>query len=266
MVDRGASSMTERIKLMVGTPCFGGQVSTPYFASMFKLQRELRAFPQLELTIQLRDGDALITRARANIVAAFLDDPNATHLLFIDADIGFEPSQVLRLLNSGADVVAAAYPIKRIDWDKVRKAIDANKPNIRSAALDYVLETEDPDNIAAIGGFARVRYAGTGFLMIRRHVLEKMCGHYTALQFRHEHSIAGALANSSNRFALFECIIDSKTGIYLSEDFSFCKRWTDMGGEIWADLESRLNHVGPATFYGDVATQFSTVKREDAAA
>jgi hypothetical protein len=65
---------------------------------------------------------------------------------------------------------------------------------------------------------------------------------------------------------LFECIIDSKTGVYLSEDFSFCKRWTDMGGEIWADLESRLNHVGPATFYGDVATQFSSAQADEVAA
>jgi hypothetical protein len=51
-------------------------------------------------------------------------------------------------------------------------------------------------------------------------------------------------------------MIEPATGIYLSEDFSFCKRWTDMGGEIWADLQSRLDHVGPTTFHGDVATQF----------
>lgn len=258
--------MTEAIKLMIGTPCFGGQLSTIYFASMFKLQSALRAYPNVEMTVQLRDGDALITRARANMVAAFLDDPKTTHLLFIDADIGFEPDQVLRLLSSGADVVAGTYPIKRINWDKVHTVIGVGKPNTRSAALDYVLEMENPDHIAAVKGFARMRYAGTGFLMIRRHVLEKMCQYYPSLQFRHEHSIAGSLINSPNRFALFECIIDQETGTYLSEDFSFCKRWTDMGGEIWADLESRLNHVGPVTFYGDVATQFSSMRPNEAAA
>jgi len=75
-----------------------------------------------------------------------------------------------------------------------------------------------------------VRYAGTGFLMIRRHALEQMCRHYASLQFLREHSIGDPLAGSTNRFALFECLIDRATGVYLSEDFSFCKRWTDMGG------------------------------------
>ena len=258
--------MTERIKLVVGTPCFGGQLSTLYFGSMFKLQRELRAFPNVELAVQIRDGDALITRARANLVSLFLDDTEATHLLFIDADIGFEPDQVLRLLTSGADVVAGAYPIKRINWGKVRKVVECERPKPQAAALDYVIELEDSDSVAVVSGFARVRYAGTGFLMMRRRALEKMCEHYTALKFRREHSIGDPLAGSPNRFALFECMIDPETGVYLSEDFSFCKRWTDIGGEIWADLESRLNHVGPATFYGDVATQFSVAQPSEAAA
>jgi hypothetical protein len=258
--------MSERIKLVVGTPCFGGQLSTLYFSSMFNLQRALRAYPNAELVVQIRDGDALITRARANLVSLFLDDPRATHLLFIDADIGFEPAQVLRLISSGADVVAAAYPIKRINWDKMRKVVESERPKPQSAALDYVLELEDPENIAVVSGFARVRYAGTGFLMIRRHALERMCQHYTALKFRREHSIGDPLAGSPNRVALFECMIDAKTGVYLSEDFSFCKRWTDIGGEIWADLESRLDHVGPTTFFGDIATQFYAPQVDEAAA
>jgi hypothetical protein len=248
--------MTDRVRLAIATPCFGGQVSSIYAASLFKLQRALRALPEIELVVHLRDGDALITRARADLVALFLDDPAATHLLFVDADIGFEPDQVMRLLACGADVAGGAYPIKRINWDKARKVIESNRPNTRSAVLDYVLEVEDPERIAVVDGFARVRYAGTGFLMIRRHALERMCGHYAALRFRREHSIADPLAASPHRVALFECMIDRATGIYLSEDFSFCKRWTDMGGEIWADLQSRLDHVGPATFHGDVATQF----------
>ena len=107
--------MTEQIHLVVATPCFGGQVSTLYVNSIFTLQRAVRSLSNVRLKIELRDGDALITRARANLMTSFLDDPTATHLLFIDADIGFTPDQVFRLIESAADVVAGVYPIKRVN-------------------------------------------------------------------------------------------------------------------------------------------------------
>jgi hypothetical protein len=249
--------MTERFQLVVATPCFGGQVSSIYASSLFALQREVQQLSNVDLTVHLRDGDALITRARANLVSLFLDDPAATHLLFIDADIGFTPKQVFRLIESGADMAGGCYPIKRINWDKAKRALAAGLPKLEATSLDYVLEVEDPDRIQVVNGFARVRYAGTGFLMIRRHVLERMCAHpaYAPLQFFREHT-HDALTGSRNRFALFECMIDPADGTYLSEDFAFCRRWTDIGGEIWADLNSRLDHVGPSVFHGDVASQF----------
>jgi hypothetical protein len=254
--------MTDQIHLMVATPCFGGQVSSIYAGSIFHLQRVVRSRSNIDLTVLMRDGDALITRARANLVTLFLDNPTATHLLFVDADIGFDPDQVFRLIESGADVVAGVYPIKRVNWDKAKRMLESNWSSMPSAALDYVLEIDDPDRVIAVNGFTRVRFAGTGFLMIRRHVLERMCRHpaYAALQFFGEHSL-DALAGSPNRFALFECMIDPKTGTYLSEDFAFCKRWTDIGGEIWADLQSRLDHVGPSVFHGDVSSQFAASAR-----
>jgi hypothetical protein len=258
--------MSDQTHLMVATPCFGGQVSSIYAGSIFHLQRAARSRSNLDLTVVMRDGDALITRARANLVTLFLDDPTATHLLFVDADIGFQPDQVFRLIESEADVVAGVYPIKRVNWEKARRMLQSDRPAAPPAALDYVLEIENPDHVVSVDGFTRVRYAGTGFLMIRRHVLEKMCQHsgYAPLQFFREHSI-DALAGSPNRFALFECMIDQNTGTYLSEDFAFCKRWTDIGGEIWADLQSRLDHVGPSVFQGDVSSQFAAAPARAAA-
>src|ERR1700741_2476027 len=114
--------MTERIHLVLATPCFGGQGSSIYASPIFPLQRARRPLDNVDLKIHLRDGDALIPRARANLVTLFLDDPAATHLLFVDADIGFTPRQVLRLIESGADVVAGVYPIKKVNWDKAKRA------------------------------------------------------------------------------------------------------------------------------------------------
>ena len=121
------------------------------------------------------------------------------------------PEQVFRLIESGADVVAGVYPIKRVNWDKAMRVMESRRPKLPSAALDYVLEIDDPDHVTVVNGFTRVRYAGTGFLMIRRHVFEKMCASaYRSLQFFREHSL-DALAGSPNRFALFECMIDPAT-------------------------------------------------------
>jgi hypothetical protein len=252
------SSLSAAVNLVVATPCFGGQISVHYASSLLRLQMLARGYRNLNLKVLFKDGDALITRARASLISQFLDDPGATHLLFIDADIGFDPEQVLRLIQSGADMSAAVYPIKRIDWDKVKTTIETARPNPAAAALHYVLEVDDPNAVTEKGGFVRVRYAGTGFLMVRRQALEQMCAQYPQLKFKRDHSI-DAETVSENRFALFECMI-AQDGTYLSEDFAFCKRWTDMGGEIWADLKSKLTHIGPMAFHGDLSSQFNAAE------
>jgi hypothetical protein len=243
------------VSLVVATPCFGGQVSVSYVASLLKLQSLVRTYSGFKLKFIFKDGDALITRARASIMSQFLDDPDATHLLFIDADIGFEPDQVLRLIECGADMCAAVYPIKRIDWDKVKSIVQAGRTDPGAAALKYVFEVEDPNAVVEKSGFIRVRYAGTGFLLIRREALRRMCAQHPELRYARDHSVDAATP-SDNRFALFECMLGDD-GTYLSEDFAFCKRWTDMGGEIWADLRSKLLHTGPMTFNGDLSSQFA---------
>jgi hypothetical protein len=242
----------QAVNLVVATPCFGGQISVRYAASLFQLQKALREQRHISLKIAFKDGDALITRARASLLSQFLDDPTATHLLFIDADIGFAPEQVLRLIASGAEMCAAVYPIKRINWPQAVAA--AGQGRDPASALSYVFEVDNPQDVAVQDGFVKVRYAGTGFLMIRRVALERMCAHYPELRYKRDHSV-DALAESENRYALFECMI-AEDGTYLSEDFAFCKRWTYMGGEIWADLTSKLDHVGPMLFHGDLASQF----------
>ena len=244
--------------LVVGTPCYGGLVTSAYATSLLQLQMACAArgigFEWLML-----GGDALITRARADLVAHFLDRPHATHLLFIDADIGFAPEQALRLFDFGAEMAACAYPTKSIDWARVARVVALGRPNPQAASLRYVFEAEDPEHIATRNGFAKVRSVGTGFLLVQRAALEQLCAAHPELRYRRTSTSADALAASANRFALFDCMIEPETGTYLSEDYAFCRRWTALGGEIWLDLQSRLTHVGAMAFAGDLATQFDPV-------
>jgi hypothetical protein len=247
-----------RPRLVVGTPCYGGLVTSAYANSLLKLQTACIA-RGVDFEWLLLGGDALITRARADLVAHFLERPNATHLLFIDADIGFAPEQVFRLMDFGAAMAACAYPSKAIDWGRVARVVELKRDNPQSAALRYVFEVDDPERIETRGGFAKARSVGTGFLLIERAVLEKLCAAHPELRYRRTGTSADPLTESPNRFALFECMIEPETGVYLSEDYAFCRRWTALGGEIWLDLQSRLTHVGPMSFAGDLATQFDPV-------
>jgi hypothetical protein len=245
------------VRLVVGTPCYGGQVSHLYTASLLKLQQACTQAGGIHLSVLMQGGDALITRARQNLVAHFLGDAEATHLLFIDADIAFEPAQVFRLLAFDAEISAAVYPIKRIDWPRVQRQAASKPANLEAAALSYVLEFDDPARIDTRDGFAKARYAGTGFLLIRRAALLKLIAAHPELRYTREHQQIDPLAGSPWRYALFDCLIDQATGTYLSEDYSFCRRWRALGGDIWIDLQSRLTHIGSVPFAGDLSTQFA---------
>jgi hypothetical protein len=233
------------VRLVIGTPCYGGQVTTVYATSLLRLQQacQLRG---IGFGAMLLSGDALITRARQNLVANFLDDPGATHLLFIDADIGFAPEQVFRLLDFDSPMTAAAYPTKRLNLEK----LSASDPRPELAALSYVVQVSKEQGSTVREGFVRVDYVGTGFLMIQRSALLTMIDSYPDLRYTLDYQENDPLQGSPWRCALFNCFIDESSGSYLSEDYSFCLRWTSMGGEIWVDGESQLDHVGSFTYSG----------------
>ena len=244
--------MSDSPHLIIATPCYGGLVTSLYAQSLLKLQQACQA-RSLEVGWLLFNGAALITRARAELVAHFLGGSQASHLLFVDADIGFESAQVFRLMDFDADITAAAYPAKMIDWKRSAEAFTSGLEP--AAAMTYVFAVEDPARIVTRNGFIRARYAGTGFLMIRRTALLKLCAAYPQLRYRCVDYQADPLTDSAYRVALFDCMIDPATGKYLSEDFAFCRRWSDLGGEIWIDVESKLTHTGPISFNGDFSTQ-----------
>ena len=239
--------------VMVATPTYGGLATTSFITSLLTLQT---AFAELGIGLGVRFySDSLVTRARNELVNRFVAHDKATHLMFIDADIGFSPDQVLRLLKFDVDVAAGAYPLKEIDWGKAERAIKAGRPDIHTASLNYVLAWEDPGTIQSKDGFARVKRIGTGFLLIRRNVIDQMCNAYPEL--RHiAPAFAGHEADATPRWALFECMIDPDTREYLTEDYAFCRRWRDIGGEIWLDTTSKLSHTGPTVFPGDLQAQF----------
>jgi len=228
--------------IVIATPCYGGLVTQGYMESVLQLSA-FAAANQFAVTLAMNGGDSLITRSRNKLVSVFLDTPQATHLMFIDADIAFRPEAVLRMLQFDQDIVAGMYPIKAIDWPLM-----ASRPAERG--LHYVGEPCTGNDRETRDGFATGLFAGTGFKLIKRSAIERMIAAYPETRYREAQTFPPAAAESKHQYALFECMIDPRTGVYLSEDFAFCQRWRTLGGKIWLDLKSNLTHIGTYKFQG----------------
>jgi hypothetical protein len=236
--------------IYLATPCYGGIIDLHFMHSALALQEACRE-RGVGLKIDLMGGDALITRARSRLAARFLAHPQATHILFCDADIGFAPDNVFRLLEADKPVIAAVCPMKHIDWQRARLAAKAEAPDMMAASLGYVVRfLPTPDNSVEVeNGIAKVAYGGTGFLMIRREAMQAIADAHPELKARMG-DMGDNLADEA--VMVFETMIEPETGQYLSEDYAFCRRWRDLGGEIWADMEARLTHVGHAAYTGSL--------------
>ena len=242
--------------LCVATPCFAGNLTQVYHTSMMGLAAAA-AERGIGFSAIYTAGDSLITRARNRLVNRFLEQPRWSHLLFIDADIGFEPDQAFRLLASGHGVVGGIYPVKNVFWDRI--VPETLTPAAREArSLEYVVgagETPHEDS----HGFLAVDYVGTGFLLIARSTLELLCARFPGTRYFTDDAADKNFFQHSHarvpKYALFDTRIDHKTGRYLSEDYAFCEMCREAGEEVWADLTSRLSHVGFATFAGDIAAK-----------
>ncbi len=242
--------------LCVATPCFAGNITHVYHTSMMRLAAEA-AERGIGFSAIYTAGDSLITRARNRLVNRFLEQPRWSHLLFVDADIGFEPDQAFRLLASGHGVVGGIYPLKNVFWDRIVPG--PLTPAVREArSLEYVVGAGEAPHEDA-HGFLAVDYVGTGFLLIARSALELLCARFPERRYftddAADKNFFQRSPDGAPKYALFDTRIDHKTGRYLSEDYAFCEMCREAGEEVWADLTSRLNHVGLATFSGDIAAK-----------
>ena len=164
-------------KIFIGTPCYGGMITADYFKSCLRLVNEAPKH-NIQLQFGTIGNESLITRARNTLVQLFMDHLDYTHLLFIDADIGFSERTVMRMLELDEEVVTGVYPRKTIDWTKVIRKVK-EKPDIKenellASSLQYNLNVKNPKHIEMKQGFIEVMDAPTGFMLIKRNVFNKM--------------------------------------------------------------------------------------------
>jgi len=238
---------TKERMLMIGTPCYNGNVTVNYLRSVVPAVGFLER-KGVRTGMLTPSHESLITRARNLVANEFLRQEEFTHLLFIDADIGFSPDLPWKYLEADKDVVCGIYPVKHLDVEKLR-TIEGNvlMRVAQAASLHYAVKLKSGGRPEPGTGLLPVEYGATGFMLIKREVFTRLAEAYPELAYDYAYTNDDHV----NNMAYFETAIDPATRDYLPEDYAFCKRWTDIGGEIYADVHSVFTHVGTYEYTGN---------------
>lgn len=249
-------------KLFIATPMYGGMCAGMYTRSIADLSALCTGYG-ISLQIYYLFNESLITRGRNYCVDEFLRS-GADHLMFIDADIGFDPKDIIALMAMQMsdpekyNIVCGPYPKKSISWEKIKLAVDKgfadeNPNDLDKFVGDYVFNPKNGTGSIALGEPAEVMEAGTGFMMIHKDVFPKYREAYPELSYKPDHVRSEHFDGSREIHAYFDCIIDPDTRRYLSEDYMFCYNVNKMGGRIWLCPWMRLQHVGTMIFGGSLS-------------
>ncbi len=209
-------------------PCYGGMLTESTFMSYIKWSNTCRQLG-IDWTMETMTNESLISRARNTLTAKFLHNKDSTHLMFIDADIGWEPWHLLVMLNRDVDVIGGLYPMKSLP--------------VKWCVNGFEGAEEGPD------GLQEVSKTGTGFMLIKRHVFEKLDAHPATRPFANDIGLPVELNPYMKTY--FDTAV--RENRYYSEDWTFCENWRDLGGKVWVDKRVLLKHTG--TYVFDFQTQ-----------
>jgi hypothetical protein len=205
-------------------PCYGGQLTESTFMSFIKWSNTCRQLG-IDWTVETMTNESLISRARNTLTAKFLNTTGSTHLMFIDADIGWEPWHLLVLLDAQKDVIGGLYPMKSLPVKWCVNGIPG--------------QADEPD-----GKLIEVTKTGTGFLLIKRDVFDKLNAHPAVRHFNNDIGLPKELDPYMKTY--FDTAV--REGRYYSEDWTFCENWRDLGGQIFVDKRVLLKHTGTYVF------------------
>jgi hypothetical protein len=209
-------------------PCYGGMLTESTFTSFIKWASTAKQLG-INWTVETLSNESLISRGRNTLTARFLHNQESTHLMFIDSDIGWEPWHLLVLLNRDVDVIGGLYPMKSMP--------------VKWCVNGFEGAETGPDHLQ------EVTKTGTGFLLIKREVFEKLNAHPAVKPFVNDIGLPAELNPHMKTY--FDTAV--REGRYYSEDWTFCENWRDIGGKVWVDKRVLLRHSG--TYVFDYAAQ-----------
>ena len=240
-------------QITIATPMFGGSCSGHFTKSL------LNAFINLgqhDIQVNFIDlyNESLITRARNILTHVFLES-DSDYLLFIDADQSFKWEDIVRMLEHDKEVIASTVPMKRINWDLVKHAANNGvAPESLELFSGYFnVNFHGPDETFEVSEPAEVKYAGTGMILIKREVFEKVSG--LVEEYTYDGGAMGSalIPGETKLKNYWDTTI--KDGRLLSEDYYFSSLCRDAEIPVYVDLQSRVLHHGTYPFSGSLLAQ-----------
>ena len=249
------------LQVVLATPCYGGSMEVGYTRSLLELNR-LFFLANISFSVAFMGNESLISRARNHLASMFLDKKENTHLLFLDADVMFNPWDILLMIALDVDVVAGNYPQKSMNLPGVvevaRKYPKLPLDLIEPISLYYngnhltSEELQKCNTPLLLSRFVQVKEAPTGTMLIQRRVFELLQSKHPSRAVKGDVRMdrVGVYA-SDNLFAFFQEEICPTTKRFLSEDYAFCKLVRDTGMTVYLDLCSKSQHCGKTNFCGN---------------
>lgn len=193
---------------------------------------------------------AVISDIRNAIASMFLES-GADLLLMIDADQSIARDDLARMVDFEKPVVGCIYPKRKFNWSGMNPEGFTTIEQVLYGAMEFAgsLEFDEQGQAQAMNGFAKAAYVGTGIMLVRREAFEKLMARFPELQGLgfDESEYPGS---SKTNWGFFNHLKLQDQPAF-SEDVSFCLRWREAGGEIWADVASNTTHVGRYAFQGN---------------
>ena len=234
-------------KLFIVVPGFGQIISAATFLCTHALQQTLSAKGIGGGVSTLSFPDIAELRNMATTI--WYDCMDSSHLLYIDADMAFSPDLVMDMLTFGEPLVGAIYPQRRLP-------------------TSWAGSGTGEANAERRGNFMRVEGVGMGVTLIHRSVITTMLQKMPDLvDTRIElHPAKDTLlsAGTNRLIRCFQCLDIPERGM-VSEDLSFCIRWNQCGGQVWAAIGHKISHVGPFDYGARYLDHVEEKMRQDAA-
>ena len=243
--------MEKKGNIFVAVPMYGG-LCTGYFTQSMLTLGPILNQNGYDMAFSAMFNESLIQRGRNALAHGFMQRPECTHLMFIDADIKFNPQDIIKMIEADKDIICGIYPKKEINWAEVEKAVKEGVPTdrlkTRTASVVVNLKDYAGSVTVPVSEPVEIFNGGTGFMLIKRSTFETMKS--VVSSYNNDVLFLDGGISNDRITEYFACAVEPGTERLLSEDYFFCWKAREAGLKVWAAPWAQLGHFGSYLFEG----------------